>query len=426
MSHCEHVAAAACRRRACGARGSGCCERLAVRRDLGSVSRHGRKGGSGAEIVRTEGRRAVVRRAGERGSGRDRPGRGRRWRRGVRDGRGRIPRCARRRAAVRRGRRERKLRGRRDVRRRRRRGRVRSLPQRRSRWSLRWRLRRLRRRRQRHSDVLGVHSAMRGRGHVARVSRDRRGRRRRPGRGRVRAGLVLHGATAEGLRAESPGAAEGTPSQGPIPVRTAAGLVVPGEPANYSYGPGPIKDVTPSQGGAVKPGAGGVLSECDTYEVNNGSILANKFTGSIAGKPGRARSEAPGVGCGCVFPRGTNGWLPGAGGGGGGGYTGGGGGSTGSICSYSVNGGTCYDTGPGMGGGGGASFFAKQANRSPSSTPHPRPAPRSRSRRSSRSTARRRGRSTGRGRRSSRSGSAATIRRSPARARQSPTVSRST
>lgn len=153
----------------------------------------------------------------------------------------------------------------------------------------------------------------------------------------------------------------GTPSQGPIPVRTATGLVIPGEPANYSYGPGPIKDVTPSQGGAVKPGAGGVLSECDTYEVNNGSILADKFTGSIAGRAGEGALGGAGASvAGAFSPGGSNAWLPGAGGGGGGGYTGGGGGSTGSVCSYSVTGGPCYDTGPGMGGGGGASFFAKQ------------------------------------------------------------------
>ncbi len=153
----------------------------------------------------------------------------------------------------------------------------------------------------------------------------------------------------------------GTPSQGPIPVRTATGVVIPGEPANYSYGPTPIKDVTPSQGGAVTPGAGGVLSECDTYEVNNGSILADKFTGSIAGKTGKGAAGGAGAAvAGSFSPRGPNAWLPGAGGGGGGGYAGGGGGSTGSVCTYSVTGGPCYDTGPGMGGGGGSSFFAKK------------------------------------------------------------------
>jgi hypothetical protein len=152
----------------------------------------------------------------------------------------------------------------------------------------------------------------------------------------------------------------GTPANGPAPVQTAAGLVIPGEPANYSYGPTAIKDVTPSQGGAQQPGAGGTLAECDTYEVNNGSILADRFTGSIAGAAGTGATGGAGAAvAGHFAPAGPNGWLPGAGGGGGGGYTGGGGGSTGEICSYTVSGGPCYDTGGGMGGGGGASFFAR-------------------------------------------------------------------
>jgi len=151
----------------------------------------------------------------------------------------------------------------------------------------------------------------------------------------------------------------GTPAQGPVPVATATGLVVPGEPADYSYG-GPIKDVTASAGGSVTPGAGGVLGECDTYEVNNASILADKFTGSVAGSAGAGPIGGAGASVSGTFsPEGSNGYLPGAGGGGGGGYAGGGGGSTGDICSYSVTGGPCYNPGGGMGGGGGSSFFAK-------------------------------------------------------------------
>ena len=152
----------------------------------------------------------------------------------------------------------------------------------------------------------------------------------------------------------------GTPTNGPLPIKTTAGLVIPGEPSNYTYGPSPIKDVTPSQGGALQPGAGGVLAECDTNEVNNGSIVEDRFTGSIPGAAGSGATGGAGASVtGHFAPAGPNGYLPGAGGGGGGGYTGGGGGSTGEICSYSVTGGPCYDTGEGMGGGGGSSFFAK-------------------------------------------------------------------
>jgi hypothetical protein len=151
----------------------------------------------------------------------------------------------------------------------------------------------------------------------------------------------------------------GTPANGPAPVKTAGGLLVPGEPADYTYG-GPIKDVTASAGGAASPGAGGSMSECDTQEVNNGSILANRFTGSIAGAAGAGPNGGAGAAvAGAFAPEGPNGYLPGSGGGGGGGYTGGGGGSTGEVCSYSVSGGACYDPGGGMGGGGGSSFFAK-------------------------------------------------------------------
>jgi hypothetical protein len=151
----------------------------------------------------------------------------------------------------------------------------------------------------------------------------------------------------------------GTPAEGPVPVSTAAGIVVPGEPADYSYG-GPIKDVTASQGGSLTPGAGGTLGECVTYERSDGSIVSDRFTGAIAGAAGTGPLGGAGASAlGAFSPAGPNG-LPGAGGGGGGGYTGGGGGSTGDICTYTVGGGPCNDPGGGMGGGGGSSFFAKQ------------------------------------------------------------------
>lgn len=141
----------------------------------------------------------------------------------------------------------------------------------------------------------------------------------------------------------------GTPANGPIPVSVSGGLLVPGEPADYTYG-GPIKDIAASAGGAAAPGAGGSMAECDSV---SGTVML-RFTGSIAGAAGSGPDGGAGAAvAGAFTPEGPNGYLPGSGGGGGGGYTGGGGGSTGEICD------TCNDPGGGMGGGGGSSFFAK-------------------------------------------------------------------
>ena len=154
---------------------------------------------------------------------------------------------------------------------------------------------------------------------------------------------------------------KGDPASGPIPIKTSQGLVVPGEPANFSYGPAPIKDVGPAQGGSIKPGVGGTLGSCSVYEVNDGSVLSETYTGSIGGKPGSGSNGGAGGNVTGHFSfEGPSNYLPGAGGGGGGGYTGGGGGSTGSICTYNVKGGPCYDPSGGAGGGGGSSFFSKQ------------------------------------------------------------------
>ncbi len=151
----------------------------------------------------------------------------------------------------------------------------------------------------------------------------------------------------------------GNPAQGPVPIRTKAGIVIPGEPADYSYGP--IKDVTASQGGSTKPGAGGALGTCEVDEVNNGSVLENTWAGSIRGASGSGANGGAGASVTGHFGFETpGGWIPGAGGGGGGGYTGGGGGSTGDICTYSVKSPPCNNPSGGMGGGGGSSFAARQ------------------------------------------------------------------
>ena len=151
----------------------------------------------------------------------------------------------------------------------------------------------------------------------------------------------------------------GNPAQGPVPIRTAAGLVIPGRPADWSYGE--IKDVTASQGGSTKPGAGGALGTCSVNETNNGSVIAETYGRSLRGAPGNGPDGGPGTAVTGHFELEVPGnWIPGAGGGGGGGYTGGGGGSTGAVCIYSVKGPPCNDPSGGMGGGGGSSFAASQ------------------------------------------------------------------
>ena len=154
----------------------------------------------------------------------------------------------------------------------------------------------------------------------------------------------------------------GNPSQGPVPIMTATGLVIPGENADYNYGA--IKDVTAAQGGSTTPGAGGSLSTRDVYEVNNGNVLSAVFSPTVPGGAASGPSGGAGAsvtGTNFATPEGPNDYLPGAGGGGGGGggYTGGGGGSAGYVCTYSVNASPtsdCYNPSAAMGGGGGSSF----------------------------------------------------------------------
>ena len=151
----------------------------------------------------------------------------------------------------------------------------------------------------------------------------------------------------------------GSAAQGPVPVVTKAGIVIPGEPADHTYGV--IKDITASQGGSTKPGAGGTLGTCSVYETNNGSIVSETYGGSLRGAAGSGSSGGAGASVTGHFAFETPGnSIPGSGGGGGGGYTGGGGGSTGDVCTYSVKGPPCNDPSGGMGGGGGSSFVAKR------------------------------------------------------------------
>ena len=155
----------------------------------------------------------------------------------------------------------------------------------------------------------------------------------------------------------------GNPSQGPVPVATPAGLtpaglVIPGEPADFGYGGVGLADTTSAMGGSVSPGAGGSLSMCEVLN-SDGSIRA-AFSPTTAGTSGTGPAGAPGAavtGTPYGTPEGPSEYLPGAGGGGGGGYTGGGSGAAGFICTTPSG---CYDPSPGMSGGGGASFESNQ------------------------------------------------------------------
>lgn len=146
----------------------------------------------------------------------------------------------------------------------------------------------------------------------------------------------------------------GNPADGPVPVVVANGIIVPGDPADWSYG-GPINGITASQGGAAAPGAGGSASSCN---VVGSGVVQDTYSNSL---PGAAASGATGGNGASVTGNfsfeGPLNWIPGPGGGGGGGYTGGGGGSTGFVCTFSVKP-PCYNPSGGMSGGGGSSFFA--------------------------------------------------------------------
>ncbi|HTX10401.1 MAG TPA: hypothetical protein VME22_17390 [Solirubrobacteraceae bacterium] len=148
----------------------------------------------------------------------------------------------------------------------------------------------------------------------------------------------------------------GDAADGPLPVVTAAGLVVPGLTSSTT-----ASGTTPPGYGSSFAGAGGVLSGC-----SSGTNPTTTFSDSVAGSSGSgpnggAGADASGlpafVGDGCT---GTECGDAGPGGGGGGGYFGAGGGATGYDECVNSSSGACNSEGAGMGGAGGSSFFANQ------------------------------------------------------------------
>ncbi len=146
----------------------------------------------------------------------------------------------------------------------------------------------------------------------------------------------------------------GNASQGPLPITTTAGIVVPGFASNDDHSVVTSNGTTDAAYGTTEGGAGGLLAGCSTSSISySDSVAGSAGSGVDGGTGGSASGLAP-------YPTdctGTECADAGPGGGGGGGYTGGGGGATGYDSCASTSG-PCNDAGPGQGGAGGASFAA--------------------------------------------------------------------
>jgi hypothetical protein len=152
----------------------------------------------------------------------------------------------------------------------------------------------------------------------------------------------------------------GNAKLGPLPIRTATGIVIPGF---ASHGDASVK--TSSKGsrdaamGTTKAGAGGSEAGCksdgNTYSV---SVPGSSASGPDGGTGGNAGALAPEPIKGCKKIK--NGCADaGAGGGGGGGYFGGGGGATGmDFCTNKS--GLCNSASDGQGGAAGSSFVSNK------------------------------------------------------------------
>jgi len=145
----------------------------------------------------------------------------------------------------------------------------------------------------------------------------------------------------------------GNPAVGPTPIKTAAGIVIPGFAGAGDFTPKTTNGDTDAGGGGTAAGAGGSGTTCQ-----GGGAYANvTFNDSVAGSPGSGPDGGTGGNAAGLapYPCGQPGVCndAGPGGGGGGGYFGGGGGVSG------------FD-GPGnavtasLGGGAGSSFISSR------------------------------------------------------------------
>ncbi len=144
---------------------------------------------------------------------------------------------------------------------------------------------------------------------------------------------------------------------GPLPVITAAGIVIPGFASENHPSVMTINGSTDAAFGSSSAGAGGVLAGC-----SSGALT---FSNSVAGSPGSGPNGGTGGDASGLPPfsgncSGTSCADAGSGGGGGGGYFGGGGGATGYDTCVASPGGPCNAAGGGQGAAGGSSFVANQ------------------------------------------------------------------
>lgn len=153
---------------------------------------------------------------------------------------------------------------------------------------------------------------------------------------------------------------KGNPLVGPVPIITAAGIVVPGLASNNHPKVETDNGVTDAAPGSDTPGAGGSMTGCgggsSGADALSESVPGSTGSGPAGGNGGDASRLPPFSGDGCTGAECAD---AGPGGGGGGGYYGGGGGATGLDHCVSPTG-ACNSATYGQGGAGGSSFVSKK------------------------------------------------------------------
>ena len=148
--------------------------------------------------------------------------------------------------------------------------------------------------------------------------------------------------------------------EGPFPIVTSKGIVVPGFATANDRSVMTVNGATDAAMGTTKPGEGGVYAGCSAGGATRSeSVAGSSGSGYHGGSGGNAGGLAPidVDDCAAHPPNGCA--NAGAGGGGGGGYFGGGGGSTG-LNACVTQSGPCNSAGSGEGGAAGSSFFARR------------------------------------------------------------------
>lgn len=152
---------------------------------------------------------------------------------------------------------------------------------------------------------------------------------------------------------------KGNATLGPLPIRTAAGIVIPGLATGDHPTPTTGAGITDAGGGSTAAGRGGSATSCG----GGGAYQGNTYSGSVPGRAGAGPNGGAGGNAAGLAPQpcGTPGRCndAGPGGGGGGGYFGGGGGPSGFDVCTGPHGSSSCGTTNGFGGGSGSSFVAK-------------------------------------------------------------------